>query len=65
MDYDADSDEEDLDEDALKENVLALVAALNAAKPAAAKGVYIKTLSISTTMGPGLKVDRSSVPMAK
>lgn len=53
------------DEDALKENVLALVAALNAAKPAAAKGVYIKTLSISTTMGPGLKVDRSSVPMAK
>ena len=53
------------DEDALKENVLALVAALNAAKPAAAKGVYIKTLSLSTTMGPGLKVDRSSVPMAK
>ena len=33
--------------------------------PAAAKGVYSKTLSVSTTMGPGLKVDRSSVPMAK
>merc|ERR1719198_2286808 len=53
------------DEEGLKDNLIALLDALNAAKPAAAKGVYIKTISMSTTMGPGLKIDRSSVPVSK
>ncbi len=47
--------------DALKENLLALLDALNRAKPSAAKGQYLKRLTLSTTMGPGVKVDRASV----
>lgn len=47
--------------DALKENLVALMAALNKAKPATAKGVYIKKLTLSTTMGPGVVVDASSL----
>ena len=47
--------------DALKENLLALVEALNKAKPSSAKGQYLKRLTLSTTMGPGVKVDRTSV----
>lgn len=43
--------------DQLLENVRALVAAINRAKPAAAKGQYIKSLVLSSTMGPGLKID--------
>ena len=46
---------------ALKENLSALVADLNKAKPAAAKGQYIKKVSLSTTMGPGLEVDASAL----
>ena len=46
---------------ALKENLSALVADLNKAKPAAAKGQYIKKVSLSTTMGPGLEVDASTL----
>lgn len=46
---------------ALKENLSALVADLNKAKPAAAKGQYIKKVSLSTTMGPGLVVDASTL----
>ena len=45
---------------ALKENVDGLIADLIKAKPVAAKGVYIKKISISTTMGPGLMVDQSA-----
>jgi large subunit ribosomal protein L1 len=48
-------------EDALKANVLALVDALNKAKPSGAKGVYIKRISLSSTMGPGVKVELTSV----
>lgn len=47
--------------EALKENLMALLDALNKAKPSAAKGQYLKRLTLSTTMGPGVKVDRASV----
>lgn len=44
-------------EDALAENVRAFVIAINRAKPSGAKGTYIKKVSISSTMGPGIKLD--------
>ncbi len=43
--------------DQLKGNLLALVEALIKAKPSAAKGVYIKKISVSSTMGPGVNLD--------
>lgn len=46
---------------ALKENLAALMADLMKAKPASAKGVYIKKVTVSSTMGPGLLVDQGSV----
>ena len=46
---------------ALKENLAALLGDLKKAKPAASKGVYVKKLTVSATMGPGISVDRSSV----
>ena len=46
---------------ALKENLEALLADLRKAKPASAKGSYVKKLTISSTMGPGVSVDRGSV----
>ena len=49
--------------DALKENLTALLAALNKAKPATAKGIYIKKLTLSTTMGPGIAVDSATLPV--
>jgi large subunit ribosomal protein L1 len=45
----------------LKENASALVAAINRARPAAAKGKYIRAASLSTTMGPGIRVDESNL----
>lgn len=48
-------------EDALVENVKAFVGAISRAKPSGAKGTYIKRVSLSSTMGPGLKVDVASV----
>lgn len=51
------------DADALKENFLVLLAALNKAKPATSKGVFIKKVTLSTTMGPGIHVDQSALPM--
>lgn len=47
--------------EALRENLVALLDALNRAKPSTAKGQYIKRVTLSTTMGPGVKVDRLSV----
>lgn len=44
-------------EDKLKENFQALMEALVRAKPAAAKGQYLKSVSIATTMGPGIKIN--------
>jgi len=49
------------DADKLKENLLALVEALVKAKPSAAKGTYIKKISLSSTMGPGLNLDIADV----
>ncbi len=49
--------------DALKENLTALLAALNKAKPATAKGIFIQKLTLSTTMGPGITVDASTLPV--
>ncbi len=46
---------------ALEENLMSLLADLKKAKPAAAKGVYIKRVSVSSTMGPGLALDLSAV----
>ena len=49
----------------LVDNATALIDALMRAKPASAKGTYLKKISISTTMGPGLRIDPSSVEVAK
>lgn len=46
---------------ALKENLEALLADLKKSKPASAKGLYFKKLTVSSTMGPGISVDRASV----
>ena len=48
-------------EDAILANVRALVDALNKAKPSGAKGTYIKKISLSSTMGPGFKIDAGSL----
>jgi large subunit ribosomal protein L1 len=46
--------------DALKDNLLALLADVNKAKPGSSKGVFLKKISVSTTMGPGLAIDQNS-----
>ena len=51
----------DFEVGALTENLNALLADLKKAKPAASKGAYIRKLTVSSTMGPGVSVDRSSV----
>jgi large subunit ribosomal protein L1 len=51
-------------EDKLAENIRAFVDAVNKAKPAGAKGTYLKRVSISSTMGPGVKLDLGSVSAA-
>jgi large subunit ribosomal protein L1 len=48
-------------EDALKENLLALIDAVNKARPANTKGIYLKKVSVSSTMGPGVRVDQGSL----
>ena len=48
----------------LAENIRAMSAALNRAKPSGAKGTYMKKISVSSTMGPGIKVDIASVNAA-
>ena len=45
----------------LRDNLAALVDALNKAKPAATKGIFLKKLSVSSTMGVGVKVDPASL----
>jgi len=49
------------DASALKENLEALVVDLKKAKPSAAKGIYLKKITLSTTMGPGVLLDQSSL----
>ncbi len=46
---------------ALKQNLEALLADLRKAKPSAAKGIYMKKVTVSTTMGPGLSLDQTSL----
>jgi large subunit ribosomal protein L1 len=45
----------------LKENVEALISDLKRAKPSTSKGVYLKRVSLSTTMGPGVQIDQASL----
>ncbi len=47
--------------DAIKENLEALLNDLQKAKPSAAKGIYMKKVTLSTTMGPGLAIDQSTL----
>ncbi len=54
----------DFEPEALKANLQALLADLNKAKPASAKGVYMQKISVSSTMGPGLVIDQSTVGSA-
>ncbi len=49
----------------LEENLNALINALTRAKPASSKGQYIRRVSLSSTMGPGVKVDRSSISVIR
>ena len=44
-------------EDAIKQNIMSFVDAINKAKPSGAKGTYMKRVAVSTTMGPGVKLD--------
>jgi large subunit ribosomal protein L1 len=48
-------------EEAIAANVKALMDALTRARPSGAKGIYIKRISLSSTMGPGFKVDAASI----
>jgi large subunit ribosomal protein L1 len=50
--------------EALRENLGALIEALNKAKPAASKGIYMKKVSVSSTMGIGVRVDQASLVAA-
>ncbi len=49
------------DEVSIKQNLEYLIADLKKAKPSAAKGVYLKKIAVSSTMGPGLWIDQSSI----
>jgi large subunit ribosomal protein L1 len=51
--------------DQLQQNMAALIEALNKAKPAAAKGQYLKKVSVSSTMGAGVRVDQASLVAAQ
>jgi large subunit ribosomal protein L1 len=46
---------------ALRDNLLALIGDLQKAKPAASKGIYLKRITVSSTMGPGIAIDHSSL----
>ena len=46
---------------ALKQNLVALIDALNRAKPSSSKGVYLRKVALSTTMGPGIRVETQSL----
>lgn len=47
------------DEEKLRDNILAFINTIIKLKPSAAKGTYVKSMTISTTMGPGIKLDKS------
>jgi len=48
------------DVDALVANLEALIGAINKAKPSSLKGIYLKKVSVSSTMGVGVRIDQSS-----
>jgi large subunit ribosomal protein L1 len=48
---------------ALKDNLNALLADLNKQKPSSSKGIFLKKITVSTTMGPGLVIDQSSLSL--
>ena len=48
-------------EAALRANVTALIDALNKARPSGAKGIYMKKISLSSTMGPGFRIDTANL----
>jgi len=48
-------------DDQLKDNLMSLVSALKKAKPSSSKGIYIKKVAISTTMGPGVSLEKGSL----
>ena len=50
------------DADKIKDNLIAVVRDVRRAKPATSKGVYIRKVTLSTTMGPGVRVDVSTLP---
>ena len=47
--------------DAIKGNLIAVLSDLKKAKPAAAKGVYVRKVTLSTTMGPGVTIDHNAI----
>jgi large subunit ribosomal protein L1 len=47
--------------EALKQNLTALIEALNKSKPASSKGIYLRKISISSTMGIGVRIDQTSI----
>jgi large subunit ribosomal protein L1 len=49
--------------DHLRENLEALLLDLNKAKPSAAKGIYLKKITVSATMGPGIQIDQGSLSL--
>lgn len=51
----------DFDVTAIKENAEALIADIKKLKPSSSKGVYLKKISLSTTMGPGVTIDQSTL----
>jgi large subunit ribosomal protein L1 len=51
-------------ESQLKENIQAFMDVINRLKPATAKGVYIRNISLASTMGPGVKIDKSTITEA-
>jgi large subunit ribosomal protein L1 len=53
----------DFDAEAIKGNLLAVMLDLKKAKPAASKGVYFRKVTLSTTMGPGITVDHSTLDL--
>jgi large subunit ribosomal protein L1 len=52
------------DAEKIRDNAKALIEAVLRAKPASAKGIYVKKISLTTTMGPGLRIDPASVETA-
>ena len=52
----------DFEADKIKENLIAVVRDIRKHKPASSKGVFIKKVTLSTTMGPGIRVDVGSLP---